>query len=338
MIFATLVLAAAACASSHLRLRTLISSTQQSRSRTIPSLDSVKTSFDALLDTLDLPREYVNADKARMGVIDAAFAFETSFHDWFTFPESKGKGYGKAARQKKQLVIQNLNYVIDAMTGAIQKHSWSRDIAEAAEHAQEAISAVDRLLAELHKVRRDASLLTKLGRLIDDESHELDAVLCKGADAWIESLAEGPRNRAKRQMMQQWWKFACELFERWIELTLAVINMRSYVTVGGGARLVGDAQSIAFSPRMRTAVTMAGIIVREIYETSNLSESQRARVLLTWTKIREAFSAANDLYRTASVAYHRGKQEVFYEKLQEQRAATLQFSLMFNTLRDLVSF
>ena len=322
-------------------LRVLMASTRQSRARSIPSLESLLTSFESLMTTLQLPDEYIVADKARMALVDASFDMEINFHSWFTCPDSKGKACAKEELKRQKLLKSNLESVITAVNAAIAAHGWSSHLAQAEPHGLKAVELANKLILELPNARgiSKTHALTQIANSVDNEVHALRRLLTESADDWLYALGDGPLQSGQERSLTSWWKFSATLFQQWMDLSLAVNHLRSKGTSKFQARLVGDSQCVSFAPRFRTGVTVADILIKlGLYESAHLDASERKIVPNLWEHIRDELSASNEMYRVAAIAAHEGRPKTFIKKLHDHRRSLIECLEMFSALRSTILF
>ena len=327
------------------KLRVLVASTRHSRAQRLPSLESVISSFDSAISTLSLPPDYSAAYNSMIALVESARELEVGFKDWSKLAIKKLKSQAKQLKQTEKLLKRALDRAVQLVQQAVEVHSVvyasSQLLPPTRESASKTLDGLKILSSQVANLREasDSHAIIRLTGNVDKDSGALRSGLAEMGERWLCSFVQTKLDPKNKALLSVWWRFVTSVIDQWINLSLAVVHLRSGIDDLNGAENIGDSHVIMLSPRLSTAVTIGSALVdHELYETSHLSSSERGLASIIWEQIRDELNYAKDAFHAEAAHLNSEDLSGYMDSLDDHQDFLFTCLQMFSEFRALLRF
>ena len=322
------------------KLRVLVMQAKCSRARRMPSVDSLVESYNEGLKDLDLPPEYVTCDASRMALadvtIDVSFAF-----DKFVHTLNRGSDIDAADVKRRRIFLRGkLLNILKSFRDVIDAHSKYKQVAKAQQHVSAASEAVTILLSALTTNRINHQCISKYARVLNDEASQVRVVLFEDALKMIQAFLIDRLNSPNTRVISQWLRFTSDTFTRWIEISLAIVAVRSRMKVSPTDMfLIGHNTCYRARPRFGSTMSLTDRFINlDAFKRNHLTESERETVGILWNKLFKVQDEIGDLLNAASKCFYHLDQTAFGAAVSQQRRNLVRFYELLSALKELLVF
>ena len=327
LLFISLVSASLAVPRLSEQLPFLVMRTKLGRSSRLPSHERIRAFHEAQLAILDVPHFFLDADRARVAMVDAIVEVQCLYNHYFKAVQRKSKVDIKR-------LVRDLLPKVESFAGIVEKVRLAHEAFDMTPSFRVIFSEMDSILSSFIACVKDLQGQTRVeieasGRLVlqtEQQMHVLRSSLSGLADLWLGWHVSQLNGEALATTLRRLWGIAMRIYLLFTEVGLAISSARLAGDPG-----IGEATCVCLAARARLSSMTGDAVVKHAEYMTNEPELLEK----IWGDYKPMVAEANSLFREATHLAQRGDINGSNQVSRKHRESVI---ASFKLLRQLSKF